>query len=188
MDPSDGARAPDDVAVRRDVAINRLARLSPADEHWESIASPVAMTVVDALLHADVATLEQLAEPLRHAAADFSDSDEHGPEIRGYLLGLLSATRWALERLPDPAQFELLEDSQARRMLDALTTSASLTSQELRTQLDTGDSQVSRTGRMLLAGGLVVQRRAGRVAIWELTPRGRTLMDGNDHSRSSSAS
>ncbi len=180
MDQIEGLSADGDVDVRRDVVEQRLQRLSAVDERWESVASPIAMAIVDAMLHADAATLETLTEPLRHAAADLDESELHGPEIRGYLLGLLSASRWALQRLPDPTQFELVEDSLARRMLDALGQVKAMTSAELRTKLDTSASQVSRVGRTLMAAGLVVQRRAGRVAIWELTPRGRTLVARDD--------
>jgi DNA-binding MarR family transcriptional regulator len=96
--------------------------------------------------------------------------------MTGYLAALLSAIDLALARLPDRSEFALAEDSHARRMLEALNTERSLTSQELVGRLQTSDSQLSRVGRILLAAGLVVQRRAGRVAIWELAPRGRELI------------
>jgi len=177
MESSVGLRRVDakDAAARGEHAVELLDVLDARSGDWEVELSAVTAIVVDALLHADAATLDALAEPLRHAGVDVAGAKGHGREISGYLAALLSAVDVALERLPDPSEFALAEDSQAQRMLDALD-ERPLTSQELVERLQTGDSQVSRVGRTLLAAGLVNQRRAGRVAIWEATPRGRKLV------------
>jgi DNA-binding transcriptional ArsR family regulator len=177
MESSVGLRRvdPKDAAARRDHAVEQLELLDPASADWEIELSPVTAIVVDALLHADAATLDELVEPLRHAHVDLSDAQGHGGAITGYVAALLSAVDVALERLPDPSQFDVAEDSQAERMLIALS-AQSLTSKEVMERLKTGDSQVSRVGRTLLAAGLVRQRRVGRVATWELTPTGRELL------------
>lgn len=188
MESSVGLRRVDaaDAAARGDHAVELLEVLDARSGEWEVELSAVTALVVDALLEADAATLDVLAEPLRHAEVDASGAEGHGREISGYLAALLAAVDVALERLPDPSEFALAEDSQAHRMLDALCEQA-MTSQQLVERLQTGDSQISRVGRTLLAAGLVRQRRAGRVAIWEATPRGRNLVhrdsDERRHSR-----
>jgi DNA-binding transcriptional ArsR family regulator len=178
MDPSGTSSASDtdDIAARRDVALEWLAKLDPASDSWEADLAPVTMTMIDALLDADAATLQELAEPLRDALADLFADGGHAGEIRGYLLGALAATRWGLRRLPDPADVEFAGDSHAGQMLETLSHHASLTSSDLRKQLGTSESQLSRVGRNLLARGLVMQRRAGRYAIWELSPQGRQVV------------
>jgi hypothetical protein len=170
--------------ARRDVVQDWLRRLDPEKKRWDEDLSPVVMTVVDALLHADAATLQAIGEPARDALADLFDDAPHAREARGYLLAVLAMARWGLERLPDPSDVQLVRDSHAWRLLEALEGREPLSSSDLRARLGTSDSQVSRTGRQLLAYGLVNQRRAGRTAVWELTPRGRQLLehDGDRHS------
>jgi DNA-binding transcriptional ArsR family regulator len=166
----------EDVVARRDVALEWLERADPAGGDWEQQLSPVLTVVVDALLHADTGTLRELAEPLRRAAVDLGEGPGEAREMHGYLIALLDSIRLALNRLPDPGDFALAQDSHAGQMLEALSRGVPLTSAELRERLGTSDSHLSRVGRTLLAAGLVVQRRAGRVAIWELTPRGRQVL------------
>jgi DNA-binding transcriptional ArsR family regulator len=167
---------PATAAAHRDVITACLDHIAVTDGRWEAGLSPIAMTVVDAMLHADAAALEEVVEPLRLAIGDLATAEDFGPEVRGYLLGLLSATRWALDRLPDPTELQLVADSLTGRMLTELVERGALSSQELRERLDTGHSQLSRVGNTLRAAGLVSQRRAGRQAIWETTPRGRQAL------------
>ncbi len=178
-----GANA-DDVVARRDVVLDWLGKLDPASDEWEADLAPVTMTVIDALLSADAATLQELSDPLRDALAGLFEDEGHAREIRGYLLGALAMTRWGLRRLPDPNDVELASDSHAGQMLEALS-GAPLTGSDLRKRLKTSESQLSRVGRNLLARGLVVQRRTGRTAIWELSPQGKQLLrrDAERHER-----
>lgn len=182
MDLPEGLRRTDaaDTIARRDAALEWLDRLEATSEYWQTELSPVTSTIVEALLHNDAATLETLVDPLRQAANDVHDS---APQIEGFLRALLDTTVLGLQRLPDPAEFELLEDSQAARILEALRHGSPRTSAELQTLVGTGPSQLSRVGRTLLAANLVLQRRAGRVALWELSPRGRQLLDRIDQRR-----
>jgi hypothetical protein len=83
--------------------------------------------------------------------------------------------------VPDLVDFALAADSHARQFLSALYPDRALSSSDLKRGLHTSDSQVSGVGGTLLAAGLVVQRRAGRVAIWELAPRGRVLHPDDEH-------
>jgi hypothetical protein len=164
-------------SVGRVAALDRLARLDPSDAAWQAELSAVTLGLVDAILCADVEALEATTDPLRDALADISTDTGHAREIRGWLLGMLSFTEWSLQRLPSPDEIELIHDTHARRFLEALCRADQpLGSKDLRQHLSTGDSQISRTGRELMARGLVVQRRIGRTALWEPTPRGRQLL------------
>jgi hypothetical protein len=161
----------------RVAALDRLRDLDPADAAWEAELSAVSLALVDAILHSDVEALEAASDPLRDALARLFEDAGHAREIRGWLLGMLAFTEWSLQRLPSAAELELAQDSHARLFLEALSNSEMpLSSGELKGILDTDDSQLSRLGRKLLGRGVVVQRRVGRTARWELTPRGRQLL------------
>ncbi|HEY4811703.1 MAG TPA: helix-turn-helix domain-containing protein, partial [Solirubrobacteraceae bacterium] len=99
----------------------------------------------------------------------------------------LAMTRLGLERLPDPLAVEFPIDSHAAKALQALAVGKPLSSSELEKVLGTSPSQVSRVGRQLLGHGLVVQRRSGRTATWEITPRGRLVAPTPARSRRSRA-
>jgi hypothetical protein len=173
--PASGARV---------VALDRLRELEPDDRAWEAELSAVSLGLVDAILQADVVALESAPDPVRDALARMFEDTGHAREIRGWLLGILAITQWSLQRLPSPSELELGQDSHARRFLDALARSdGSLASGEVRDLLSIDDSQMSRLGRKLLASGLVIQRRIGRTAHWELTPRGRQLQRQAGESR-----
>jgi predicted transcriptional regulator len=131
------------------------------------------MSIVDALVFADPETLQEVGDPIRDALAKLFNGAGHTREARGYLLAVLAMARLGLERLPDPHAVRLHPESHAASALAALADGGPLTNQELRDRLQTSASQLSRVGRQLLADGLVVQRRAGRTASWEITPRGR---------------
>lgn len=176
-----------DVAARRDVALGALARLDASDADWERTASPLSFVIVEALLQADAVTLGAITDPLRHAVVDISDDAAHGLELRGYLTALHSVAFEALERLPSPHEFAFAPESHSAQFLRALAPDRTLKSSELKQRLATSDSQLSRTGRALLGAGLVVQQRAGRTAMWELTPRGRQAVPFIDASRARNA-
>ena len=164
------------------VALERLETVDPSSESWESELSGITLGFVDALLQADVEALQEAADPLRDALARLFDDGPHAREVRGWLLALLSVTRWGIQRLPATAELELPRNTQAWAFLQELRLDWPRSSSELRTRLGTGDSQISRVGRDLLARGLVTQRRLGREAQWELTPRGHQLLRTADTS------
>jgi hypothetical protein len=172
--------------TRHDVALEWLAKLDPDGERWADDLAPVSMAITDAVIHTDATFLRDIREPLRDSLADLFHGT-HAAEARGYLVALLAMTRWGLERLPEPASVEIPPESYAWKLLEVLHAAAEpRSSGELKARLKTSDSQVSRSGRQLLAQGLVNQRRAGRTAVWELTPRGRQVLDRR-HGRRSSA-
>jgi len=172
---------------RRELASDWLTRLDASSERWESELAPVTMLAVDALLHGDARTLKEIGDPIRDALAGLFDGRGHAREARGYLLGVLALTRLGVERLPDPLAVEFPVDSHAWKALRLLAEGKPLSSNELQLRLQTSPSQVSRVGRQLLAHGLVVQRRSGRTATWEITPRGRLAVPEEPQGRRSRA-
>ncbi len=170
---------------RRDLIVEWLEALDPESASWEAELSAVAMVVVDSLLHSDAQTLQEIGEPVRDTLARLFDGGARVREVRGYLLALLAMTRLGLERLPDQLVVQFPPDSHAAKALQALAAGKPLSSNELQTVLDTSPSQMSRVGRQLLAHGLVVQRRSGRTASWEITPRGRLVAPTPARSRRS---
>jgi DNA-binding transcriptional ArsR family regulator len=168
---------------RGELIAGLLQELDVDGESWETELSAVAMLLVDSLLHSDARTLQELGDPVRDALARLFDAGGHAREVRGYLLALLAMTRIGLERLPDPLAVEFPEGSHAAKVLAALAHGKPLSSSELQRVLNTNPSQVSRVGRQLLAHGLVVQRRSGRTASWEITARGRVAAPAPTRSR-----
>jgi DNA-binding MarR family transcriptional regulator len=152
-----------------------LREIDLGSENWESQLTAASSGIVDLLLQADVEALASVTDPLRDLLAALDDQT-HALEVRGWLLALLSVTRWALQRLPSVGELQLARDGMTWRFLHALEPGLPRSSSDLRTRLETGAPQISRVGRELLGRGLVIQRRTGREAIWELTPRGRQLV------------
>jgi DNA-binding MarR family transcriptional regulator len=165
--------------------LERLGHVDPAAEDWEQQLSAVTSGIVDLLLQADVDGLSHTTDPLRDALAGNFAQAAHAREFRGWILALLSVTRWGVQRLPSVQELEFAQGGMTVNFLRALETGVPRSSSDLRTRLGTGPTQVSRIGRELLARGLVVQRRLGRQAVWELTPRGRQLV--REHSRNGPA-
>jgi hypothetical protein len=167
---------PGQPSVRGETIAVALKRLD-AGRDWEAQLAVVAEIVVDALVRGDAATLAEVPGPVRDALARLFDAKGNVREVRGYLVGILAVTRLGLEQLPDSFVLAIAPDTHAALVLQALAGDGTLSGGELRLRLGTSASQLSRVGRQLLAGGLVVQRRAGREASWEITPRGRAAVD-----------
>lgn len=180
--PSEEIAAPG-TAERAELLHAWLGGVDADSASWEADLSAVSMLVVDSLLHGDAGTLAQVPDPVRDALAKLYDAGGRAREIRGYLLAVLAVTRLGLERLPDPLAVHVTPDSHAAKALTALAAGKPLSSNELQRKLGTSASQVSRVGRQLLADGLVVQRRSGRTASWEITPRGRLVAPTPSRSR-----
>lgn len=157
--------------VRSQVTARWLDKVDANASDWEAQLSVLATTLADALVHGDSETLRELLEPVRDKLARLFHTRGHAREARGYLLAMLATARAGLERLPEPFAGHIDAEGHAAQMLHALR-ERPLSSQELRERLQTSPSQISRVGRQLLSSGLVVQRRAGRTASWEITPRG----------------
>jgi DNA-binding transcriptional ArsR family regulator len=173
--------------VRADTMTQWLGELDATSADWEAPLAVVSSTLVDALVYGDAHTLREISDPVRDVLARLFEGRGHAHEARGYLLAVLAMARMGLERLPDPAAVQLAADTHAAKALSALSEGRPLSSQELRSKLGTSASQMSRVGRQLLASGLVVQRRAGRTASWEITPRGREAAELSTPHRRSSA-
>jgi DNA-binding MarR family transcriptional regulator len=161
-------------------AFARIATVDGNTEDWDAQLSALTLAFVDSLLAGDTQALEFAADPLRDRLATlYGEAAErgHGREVRGWFMALLSMCRWGLQRLPAPEELQYQPGTQPYEFLMLLAKDRATTSSTVKQQLNTGDSQVSRTGRDLASSGLVVQRRAGRQALWELTPRGRQAVD-----------
>ena len=144
----------------------RIAKLDADQGRREA----VALGLVDALLDCDEETLESALNALRDARAGAGD-----PDLVGWLDAAIAFAHWGLERIPSGAP--VAQGTQAYDFLAVLGDSGQLGSAELRRMLETDETQVSRTGRVLLEGGLVTRRKVGRQAYWQLTPRGRTALE-----------
>jgi len=165
-----------------DILGDAIPRIVPAeDSDWQRNGSALAMVIVDALLDGDAAALQSAVDPLRDHVATLRDPGEATSEARGWLLALLAVLRWGLQRLPSAEDLVLRQETQAREFLEHLRDHGLRSSAQLKEAIGTDDSQISRVGRGLLAAGLVLQRRSGRQAFWELTPRGAQLMRRADH-------
>jgi AcrR family transcriptional regulator len=167
---------------RASALTRRIAELALAPPPDDARLDALALGLVDALLEADETTLRTALQALRDARARaLAAEPEAGSErerLLGWLAGMIAAAHWALERLtPESTLAGVAQGTQAYSFLQALDRSAHLGSAELRQLLETDDTQVSRTGRRLLEGGLVSRRKVGRYVFWELTPRGRRALE-----------
>jgi AcrR family transcriptional regulator len=156
---------------RSEALLRRIPGLSPDNGAGDALA----LGIVDALLDADHATLGATLGALREARAAAPEGDGR---LLGWLDAAIALTHWSLERLtPDAEIAGVAAGTQAHRFLNALGERRGVGSSELRELLDTDETQVSRTGRRLLESGLVSRRKAGRQALWALTPRGRRTLE-----------
>jgi DNA-binding MarR family transcriptional regulator len=128
----------------------------------------IALEIVDAIGAGDTAALRRTLGELRSMRPG---------DASGGAAALISTAQWALERLPSPAESELVaEGTQAWRFLSELR-HAGRGSGQLQALLGVDQTQVSRTGRRLLDAGLVTRRKLGRTVSWDLTPRGRSALE-----------
>jgi AcrR family transcriptional regulator len=147
--------------------VRRIARLDAEPARLEA----VALGLVDALLERDDETLAAALHALRDARA----RAHRDPELVGCLDTAIAFAYWGLERVP--SQAAVAQGTQAHDFLRVLDGSPQLGSAELRRLLETDETQVSRTGRRLLESGLVTRRKVGRQVFWQLTPRGRRVLE-----------
>jgi AcrR family transcriptional regulator len=152
---------------RAHALVRRIAGLDAEPARLEA----VALGLVDAVLEADDETLAAALQAFRDARAR-ADGD---PELAGWLDAAIAFSHWGLERLPSRAA--VAQGTQAHDFLSVLDGSPQLGSAELRRLLETDETQVSRTGRRLLEGGLVTRRKVGRQAFWRLSPRGQRALE-----------
>ena len=147
--------------------MSRIARLDAEPRRREA----VVLGLLDAALEGDADALAAALDALRDARAGAGDDRALG----GWLDAAIALAHWGLERVPSPAA--LAGGTQAHDFLRALDGSPQVGSAELRRRLDVDETQVSRTGRRLLDGGLVTRSKVGRQVFWQLTPRGRRALD-----------
>jgi AcrR family transcriptional regulator len=161
--------------ARVDAVVSRIAKLDADPGRREA----VALGLVDALLEGDDETLAGAVDALRDARAR-ADGDG---ELAGWLDAAIAFAHWGLERAPSAAA--VAAGTRAHDFLRVLDGAPRLGSTDLRRMLETDETQVSRTGRRLLEGGLVSRRKAGRQVFWQLTPRGRRALEQAPEARPS---
>ncbi len=171
-----------DALTGRAVAWDVLGQVTPGQDSWENHLSALTMVLTDALIAGDTDAIEAAGDPLRDRLAELDEDDSATQAMRGWLAAMAAFRHWALMRLPSQDELTLKQNTHAWKFVSALRSGDTVTSGDLVDHLDTGDSQVSRLGRSLIASGLVAQRRVGRKALWELTPRGRKLVHQIDPS------
>ena len=152
---------------RVDALARRIAALDADPARREA----VALGLIDALLEGDDETLATALNSLRDARARANGEQE----LVGWLDAAIAFAHWGLERAPSGTA--VAEGTQAHDFLRVLDESPQLGSTELRRLLEVDETQVSRTGRRLLEGGLVTRRKMGRQVFWQLTPRGRRAIE-----------
>ncbi len=135
----------------------------------EASLSGLAAVLADGILASDHGWLEQFPGPLRAAIA----KTEPGP-LRGGLSCYLEVVTLVLARLPSRFELEVHRDARAGAFLACLWDGPKMNT-AVRALLDASAPAVSRTGRRLVAHGLVSQTRVGREVQWELTGRGRAV-------------
>ncbi len=152
----------------------RIEQLRDDEQTDEARWQALALALVDAILVADADAVDEAFDGLGLLTAQ--DDDEREPHERSWAQALQSVAYWALERMPSSDGCLIQPDTRVGGFLAALVEQSPQTSTQLRLWLDTDEAQISRAGRELLAAGLVIQRRAGRHAYWEPTPRGRQAL------------
>lgn len=152
---------------RTRAVIRRIAGLATEPSRREA----VTLGLVDALLESDAGTLSAALDALRDARVR-AEGDQ---ELVGWLDASIAFAHWGLERVPSPAV--LARGTQAHDFLRVVAGSPRVASADLRLLLEVDETQVSRTGRGLLEGGLVTRGKVGRQVFWQITPRGRQALD-----------
>jgi AcrR family transcriptional regulator/DNA-binding transcriptional ArsR family regulator len=154
--------------ARADALTRRITQLR-AKPDGDAELDGVAAGLVDALLAADTDALTSALDALRSTRKRLLGQDG---QMLGSVTTLAAVVQWGIERTGSEPGSAAPAGTQAGRFLEALAGGAQIGSSELRAQLGTDDTQVSRTGRRLLGDGLVTRRKAGRQVFWALTPRG----------------
>ena len=152
---------------RTRAVMRRIAGLATEPSRREA----VTLGLVDALLDGDAATLTAALDALRDARVQ-AEGDQ---ELTGWLDASIAFAHWGLERVPSPAV--LARGTQAHDFLRVVAGSPRVASADLRLLLEVDETQVSRTGRRLLEGGLVTRGKVGRQVFWQLTPRGQHVLE-----------
>jgi AcrR family transcriptional regulator len=160
----------------------RIADIDPARSPSSERLEALALGLVDALLDADDTTMRAMLGALRDLRVRALPADGETPaspeRLLGWLDAMIAAAHWAIERMaPESALRAVAQGTRAWDFLQALEGAPQVGSDALRELLETDETQVSRTGRRLLESGLVGRRKAGRHVYWELTPRGRRVLE-----------
>lgn len=128
--------------------------------------------LIDAVLCGDSTALEASLRSLGRHTREVRTKNG-SLELVGMLKALADVSRAGADRTAQQAIGKHLDPhSWAARMLLAVVHTPALNSSQLRTQLGVSESQISRSGRMLIERGLVQTTKEGRYQSWHATPRG----------------
>jgi hypothetical protein len=159
--------------------IDKIGASTWDDSNSDASLNAMAMLLVDAALDQDEETLSEALTALKRVWAARAREDAPAvAEQRGRLAALADIARWAVERTPPVALLAGLvrSGSHAFRMLEAIAARPGLSNTDLMARLDVGETEVSRCGRRLVDGNLVVKRSVGRSNSWSLTPMGERVV------------
>ncbi|WP_406199445.1 winged helix-turn-helix domain-containing protein [Streptomyces europaeiscabiei] len=138
-------------------------------DRWTAAVSRWA---IDASLLGDAENLHIGLETLRSAHVRLPATGET-VRAEAHVAAMMETVRAALDRARQAELEDTLDPStRAAKILTLIYETPGITSTEIREELDTGESQVSRSGRALAERGLVIKTRHGQERRWRTTPRG----------------
>lgn len=137
-----------------------------------------AELLADVLLAGDQDGAAYAAQRLRMLLAEWKDRNGNDwDRARGAARALMAMASVVADRLPSPRTLAKLgTGTHAHGMLSLLHAAPRLTGTEVAEQLAVGATQVSRTGKRLLAEGCVTKVKVAQTTLWEITPRGEEVL------------
>ncbi|WP_406722911.1 hypothetical protein OG968_24255 [Streptomyces althioticus] len=135
-------------------------------------AAAVSRWIIDASLLGDAENLHVGLETLRSAHVRLPAAGDTA-RAEAQVTAMMETMRAALDRARQAELEDTLDPStRAAKMLTLIYEVPGITSTQLKEDLETGESQVSRSGRALAERGLVIKTRHGAERRWRTTPRG----------------
>ena len=144
----------------------------------DGLLNALAMTIADAILATDVATLDLIADGLHREVGRRSDEADGGQ--RDFMRGMGRVVQWARQRLPaNNTHQEVAADTLVHKFLARLAQTPGVTNRDLyiRYSLAGDETAISRAGRFLLQRGLAKKWRVAQSNHWQITPKGRAVLD-----------
>ncbi|MEE4420900.1 hypothetical protein [Streptomyces bugieae] len=148
----------------------RRGEAGPGDAECDALAALLVYAVAFSDLKGLVTALDEIQFTLNVRAGN--------RVLRGRLLSLSDVARWGQQKaLPSAIASAFDPQGLSHRFLELAHLKPGLSNVDLQERLGTSAAVVGRVGRNLLEGGLVVRHRFGRCNQWEVTPRGRKVLN-----------
>jgi hypothetical protein len=143
------------------------------------IFDALADTIVDLTLAGDGDALTAITRKLRVTVAGWQGrSGEEWANARGHVRALQVIAMTAGDRLPSSEVVSSISrGTHAHRMLQALADRESVRASVLAGELSVRADQLSRSAAQLTQELLVIRVKIGREVFWEITPRGRDVLE-----------